>query len=79
MDTSTISGLAELMAASGPYGLLAIVVVFFYKFNDRKDKEIKEMHERMVELAEKQTAAITKVEAALQALRSAIEGLRFRG
>jgi len=74
MDTSTISSLAELMSASGPYGLLALISIFFW----RKDKEIKEMHERLLETSERQTIAMIKVEAALQALRTAIELIRNR-
>ncbi|MBK8009779.1 MAG: hypothetical protein IPK13_00365 [Deltaproteobacteria bacterium] len=50
----------------------------FWRVNEKKDRELKALHEKIVELAEAQTTAIVKVEAALVALRDAIEDMHER-
>jgi hypothetical protein len=44
--------------------------------DEKKDRELKDLHSTVVKMAEGQTAAITKVEAALIPLKEAIDGMR---
>jgi len=76
MDPSGISTIAEVLAASGPYGFLAILGIAYWKLSQKKDRQMRELFDRVLELSETQTAAITKVEAALVALKEAIADLR---
>ena len=76
MDPSAFSMIAEFLKATGPYGLVAVLGWAFWRLSERKDRELKSLHERLVSMAEAQTAAITKVEAALVALKEAIVELR---
>lgn len=76
MDPTGFSTIAEILQATGPYGLVAILGWAFWRVNEKKDNELKALHERMVTMAEQQTAAVTKVEAALVALKEAIEELK---
>jgi hypothetical protein len=72
------SSIAQMLQATGPYGLVAILGWAFWRVNEKKDRELKVLGEKVVAMAEAQTAAIIKVEAALVALRDAIEDLRER-
>ena len=76
MDPSSISTIAEVLAASGPYGFLAVLSIAYWKLSQKKDRQMRELFDRVLELSESQTAAITKVEAALVALKEAIADLR---
>ena len=76
MEPSTISTIADLLAASGPYGFLGVTIIAYWKLSQKKDRQMRELFDRVVELSEAQTAAITKVEAALVALKEAIADLR---
>ncbi len=76
MDVSGFATFAELLQATGPYGLVAVLGWAFWRVSEKKDRELKALGEKVVAMAEAQTAAITKVEAALVALRQAIEELR---
>lgn len=58
--------------------MVAILGWAFWRVNEKKDRELKALHEKIVELAEAQTTAIVKVEAALVALRDAIEDMHDR-
>lgn len=73
---SEFSAIAAWLQATGPYGLVAILGWAFWKVNERKDAALRELFERVAELSSAQTAAITKVESALVALKSVIEELR---
>ena len=77
MDNEFTS-VAAWLQATGPYGLVAVLGWVFWRVNEKKDRELKALHEKIVELAEAQTAAVIKVEAALVALRNAIDELRGR-
>ncbi|MBK8482459.1 MAG: hypothetical protein IPL40_15050 [Proteobacteria bacterium] len=77
MDNEFTS-VAAWLQATGPYGLVAVLGWAFWRVNEKKDRELKALHEKIVELAEAQTAAVIKVEAALVALRDAIDELRGR-
>lgn len=78
MNPSNVATLAEILQATGPYGLVAVLGWAFWRVNEKKDRELKLLHEKIVELAEAQTTAIVKVEAALVALRDAIEEMHER-
>ena len=78
MEPDTISTFAAVLTATGPYGLVSVLAWAFWRINEKKDKELKALHERMMSMAEEQTVAVTKVEAALVALKEAIEGLKHR-
>ncbi|MFW5739869.1 MAG: hypothetical protein ACOC1F_05845 [Myxococcota bacterium] len=78
MNPSGLATFAEILQATGPYGLVAILGWAFWRVNEKKDRELKALHEKIVELAEAQTTAIVKVEAALVALRDAIEDMHER-
>ncbi len=72
------TSVASWLQATGPYGLVAVLGWAFWRINEKKDRELKALHEKIVVLAEAQTAAVIKVEAALVALRDAIDELRGR-
>jgi hypothetical protein len=78
MNPSGLATFAEILQATGPYGLVAVLGWAFWRINEKKDRELKALHEKIVELAEAQTTAIVKVEAALVALRDAIEDMHDR-
>ena len=75
MDPTTISTFAAVLQATGPYGLVAVMGLAYWKLHTRKDQELKSMYGKLIELTEAQTAAVTKVEAALLALKEAIREL----
>ena len=76
MEPTAFTAFAEFLKATGPYGLVAILGWAFWRVNEKKDRELKDLHATVVKMAEGQTAAITKVEAALVALKEAIDGMR---
>ncbi len=76
MDPSSFSTIAEILKASGPYGLVAVLGWAFWRINEKKDRELKSLSQTVLAMAEVQTAAMTKVEAALVALKEAIQELR---
>lgn len=67
------SGIAAWLQATGPYGIVAILGWAFWKVNQQKDAVLRELYERVAEMGRAQTEAIVKVEAALVALKDAIE------
>ena len=67
------SGIAAWLQATGPYGIVAILGWAFWKVNQQKDAALRELYERVAEMGKAQTEAIVKVEAALVALKDAIE------
>ena len=69
------SGIATWLQATGPYGLVAILGWAFWRINERKDAALRELYERVAEMGRVQTEAVTKVEAALVALKDAIEDM----
>ncbi|PIE65595.1 MAG: hypothetical protein CSA24_02430 [Deltaproteobacteria bacterium] len=76
MEPNALAMIADVLKATGPYGLVAALGWAFWRLIERKDREVKALHERLLSMAEVQTAAITKVEAALVALKEAIQELR---
>ena len=75
MDSASLAAIAGVLEATTPYGILCVLAFAYYRLGEKKDCEIKKLNQRVVELTERQTAALVKVESALVALRSAIEGL----
>lgn len=71
-----ISNVATWLQATGPYGLVAVLGWAFWRVNERKDAALRELYEQVAEMSRAQTQAITKVEAALVALKRAIENLQ---
>jgi hypothetical protein len=41
MDPSTISPIASILSASGPYGLVCVLGWAFWRVNEKKDRELK--------------------------------------
>jgi len=76
MDPSSFTTIAEVLKATGPYGLVAVLGWAFWRVNEKKDRELKDLHATVVQMAEAQTAAIVKVETALVALKEAIREMR---
>ncbi|MEZ4247888.1 MAG: hypothetical protein R3B99_06585 [Polyangiales bacterium] len=72
------SGIAAWLQATGPYGIVAILGWAFWKINERKDAALRELYERVAEMGRTQTEAMVKVEAALVALKEAIEEMHDR-
>jgi hypothetical protein len=72
-----VSQVAAWLSASGPYGLVAVLGIAFWKINEKKDQALRELYERVADMSAAQTAAIVKMEAALVALKEAI-GLLVR-
>jgi len=70
-----LSGVAAWLQATGPYGIVAILGWAFWKINERKYAVLRELFERVAEMGRAQTEAMVKVEAALVALKEAIEEL----
>ncbi len=79
MDPTGLTTIADLLKATGPYGLVAILGWAFWRINEKKDRELKVLSQKVVDMAQAQTAAITKVESALLALKKAIEDLTTGG
>ena len=66
---------ATWLQATGPYGLVAVLAWAFWKVNEKKDAQLRELFDRVAEMGRAQTEAVTKVEAALVALKDAIEDM----
>jgi len=79
LEPSNLTSIADFLKATGPYGLVAVLGWAFWRTNEKKDRELKELSQKVVSMAEAQTAAITKVEAALVALKEAISNLAGSG
>ena len=73
MEPSMINDIAALLEASSPYGLLVFASWGLWSINKRKDAELKQLYEKLLNLSEGQISAITRVETALVDLRRVIE------
>lgn len=78
MDPAAISPIADILGATSPYGFVAILGWAFWRINEKKDRELKSLSQKVIDLAEAQTAAILKMESALVALKETIEDLALR-
>jgi hypothetical protein len=70
---------AAWLQATGPYGLVAVLGWAFWRVNEKKDAALRELFDKVAEMGRAQTEAVTKVEAALVALKAAIEDLHDKG
>jgi hypothetical protein len=73
LEPNVIKDIAAVLAATGPYGFIAVLGWAFVKTTERKDAELRSIYNKLVGLTEAQTAALTKVEHALVSLKEAIE------
>ena len=71
-----LTSIATWLKATGPYGAVVILGWAFWKLDERKDAALRELYERVAEMSRAQTEATIKVEAALVALKGAIEEMR---
>jgi len=69
------TSIATWLQATGPYGLVAVLGWAFWRTNEKKDAALRELYDRVAEMGRAQTEAVTKVEAALVALKEAIRDL----
>jgi len=58
--------------------LIVVLGWAFWKVNDKKDAALRELYDKVLEMVRVQMEAVTKVEAALLALKQAIEELRHK-
>jgi hypothetical protein len=65
MEANTVSQIAAVLAASGPWGLVAILAVLVYRGAAK-----------ILSLAEAQTAALVSVRNSLDEVEKALQGLR---
>lgn len=71
-----LTAIATWLQATGPYGLVAVLGWAFWKVNEKKDASLRELYEEVTALSRSQTEAVTKVEAALVALKEATAELK---
>lgn len=70
-----LSTIAQVLEATGPYGLVGALGMAFWRLNEKKDAQLRELFDKVAEMGRVQTEAVIKVEAALVALKDAIEDL----
>jgi hypothetical protein len=73
-----LKDIAVWLQASGPYGLVCGLGWAFWRINEKKDVALRELCDKVAEMSRAQTEAVTKVEAALVALKDALKDLRER-
>lgn len=79
--TSSLTQLIEALQAGGPYALSAILIIgWFFERKDRKEKEshLRTVYEKIVTLVEESTRANDRMQAALTALKDAIQAIYGR-
>ena len=69
------TSIASWLSATGPYGLVAVLGWAFWRVNEKKDAQLHELFDKVAEMGRAQTEAVTKVEAALVALKDVIEDM----
>lgn len=72
MDTTSISTFIDVLQNSGPYGIAGVLAWVVY----RKDQTLKLTNEKIVEMTQAQTAAITRVEGILTAMNLSINEIK---
>ncbi len=73
-----LTNVAAWLHATGPYGLVAVLGWAFWRINEKKDAALRELYDKVAEMGRAQTEAVTKVEAALLALKEAIKDMHNR-
>ncbi|MCP4602366.1 MAG: hypothetical protein GY847_17935 [Proteobacteria bacterium] len=76
MDSASLAVIAEVMKVSSPWGILVFLIYYLYRMQEKKDRDTKTIYNRLIELVENQTMALTKVESALCSLKKVVDGLR---
>jgi hypothetical protein len=69
------ASVASWLSATGPYGFVCVLAWAFWRVNERKDAQLRELFDKVSEMGRAQTEAVVKVEAALVALKDAIEAI----
>ncbi len=69
---------ATWLQSTGLYGLLAATGWALWRINEKKDAALRDLYEKVLEMGHVQTVAVTKVEAAIVALKQAIDELRHK-
>ena len=71
-----LTAIASWLKTTGSWGLVAVLGWSLWKLSDKKDASLRELYQEVVQLSRAQTEAVTKVEAALIALKDAIEAIQ---
>jgi hypothetical protein len=72
MEVNTIETLAALLTATGPFGVVGILSWAYWRLSERKDRELRNLYDRLIRLAETQTAAVVKLDAALVSIKDIV-------
>ena len=72
MDSLNISMLTRFLEVSGPYGLFIVSAWAIWVVNEKKERALREIYQKVIDLSEKQTSAIVKMESALVALKDTL-------
>ena len=70
---SDFTSLATLFQTTGPYGFLVVFVLAFLRINQRKNAILRDLYDKVEEMERAQTAAMTKIETTLGAIKSDIQ------
>lgn len=73
MDLTMASATAEILKAGSPWVMLVFMGWYLYRMQEKKDKDVKVIYNRLIDLVEKQTLFLGKVESALDALKKSVE------
>ncbi len=76
MESTLISFFSDILNTSGPYGLVAILCWVIWRVNEKKDKDLRVLTQKVITMAEAQTAAIVKIETAIVSLKVTIQRQR---
>ncbi|MCP4600767.1 MAG: hypothetical protein GY847_09585 [Proteobacteria bacterium] len=76
MDSASLAVIAEAMKTTAPWSILVFLGYYLYRMQEKKDRDTKTIYNRLIEIVENQTTALTKVESALCSLKKAVDGLR---
>ena len=68
----TLLEVTNMLQASGPWGLVAVLGWAFWRVQNRKDNEVKGLYERIGELCEKQISATIRMESSIKELTASI-------
>ena len=72
MEPSGIETIIRLLEAGGPLGVAVGMSWFLWAMVEKKDKAMRELYQHVLELSEKQHAAMVNMEVALTSLRDTL-------
>jgi len=72
MDPSTLNEIAKILAATGPWGLVAGLAWAFWRVNSRKEQEVHDLYGQLAELSKEQTEALLEVKRTIEKLHDAV-------